>query len=185
MASLPRSITTDRLVLRQWEESDAPSLARAITESLDHLLPWMPWAAFEPTSIDDRTALIRRWRADAEAGGDVVYGVFLDGEPIGGTGFHRRRGPNTLEIGYWIHAGHVRRGYATELARALTTTAFELDGIDHVEIHHDRANVASGAVPRTLDYRLVSVARRSIDAPGECGVDCGWRITRDQWIAAR
>jgi ribosomal-protein-serine acetyltransferase len=185
MTQLPAAVTTERLTLRWWEVADAPALARAVTDSLDHLLPWMPWAAFEPTSIDARAALIERWRADAESGGDVVYGVFLGAAPIGGTGFHRRRGPGTLEIGYWIHVDHTGRGYATELARALTSTAFTVGGIDHVEIHHDRANAASGAVPRSLGYRLVSEQRRPVEAPGECGIDCGWRIDRDQWIAAR
>lgn len=185
MAAPPTSIDTERLTLRWWDEPDAAALAVAVAESLDHLRPWMPWAASEPMSVADRAALIRRWRADAESGGDAVYGVFLAGTPIGGTGFHRRRGPGTLEIGYWIHVDHTGRGYATELSRALTCTAFTLAGIEHVEIHHDRANAASGAVPRSLGYRLVSEQRRPVEAPAECGIDCGWRVSRDQWIATR
>lgn len=185
MAELPTSVSTERLTLRWWEESDAPALVDAVTASLDHLRPWMPWAASEPMAVAERTALIRRWRAEAGADGDAVYGVFLDGVPIGGTGLHRRRGPGTLEIGYWIHVDHVRRGYATELAGALTSAAFTVGGIEHVEIHHDRANAASGAVPRALGYRLVSEERRPVEAPAECGIDCGWRVRRDQWMAAR
>ena len=102
----------------------------------------------------------------------------LDGMPIGGTGFHRRQGPTTLEIGYWIGVQHVGHGYATELARALTETAFEQPGIDAVEIHHDRSNVASGAVPARLGFRLVGERRRPRLAPGECGIECAWRTER-------
>ncbi|MES2731624.1 MAG: hypothetical protein V4714_07745 [Bacteroidota bacterium] len=41
-------IETDRLVIRCYEPSDAEKLKNAITESLDHLRPWMPWAQNEP-----------------------------------------------------------------------------------------------------------------------------------------
>ena len=34
--------------LRHWRAEDAEAQARAIEESLDHLRPWMPWAADEP-----------------------------------------------------------------------------------------------------------------------------------------
>jgi hypothetical protein len=37
-------IETDRLVIRCYQPSDAAMLLAAITESLDHLRPFMPWA---------------------------------------------------------------------------------------------------------------------------------------------
>ena len=79
-------------------------------------------------------------------------GVFLADEVIGGSGLHRRRGPHGLEIGYWVHIDHTRCGYASEVAAAMTTTAFTIDGIERVEIHHDKANVASAGVPRRLGF---------------------------------
>lgn len=181
MTVMPETITTERLTLRWWEQSDAAVLTQAVEQSLDHLMPWMPWAAEEPMAPQDRRAMIGRWRSDAEAGGDATYGVFLDGRAIGGAGLHRRRGPDALEIGYWIHADHLRRGYATEAARALTSVAFTMPGIEHVEIHHDRANVASRGVPRALGFRLVSECRDGRAAPDEVGIDCGWRADRATW----
>ena len=44
----PYRIVTERLVLRTWEPRDAPLLKEAVDSSIDHLLPWMPWAAHEP-----------------------------------------------------------------------------------------------------------------------------------------
>src|SRR5262249_24384090 len=40
----PYRIVTERLVLRCWEPSDAAALKEAVDASIDHLLPWMPWA---------------------------------------------------------------------------------------------------------------------------------------------
>lgn len=181
MRELPDHLETDRLVLRPWRTEDAAALGRAITESLDHLRPWMPWAAFEPLSLEDRLKLIRGWDEEWRAGKDVVFGVFLNGAPIGGSGLHQRIGPNGIEIGYWIHVDHIRRGYASEVSAGLTDLAFTVDGIERVEIHHDRANAASAGVPRSLGYELVRETPDAADAPGEEGVDCTWAVTRDRW----
>ena len=56
---------------------------------------------------------------------DYEYGVFLaDGSVVGGCGLHRRIGPSALEIGYWVHVAHTRRGIATAAAGALTAVGF-------------------------------------------------------------
>lgn len=181
--SLPDRIETDRLVLRTWRAGDAEALGAAITESLEHLRPWMPWASLEPVPVGDRRRLIAEWDRKFRAGEDVVYGVFHDGAVVGGSGFHRRIGPGGLEIGYWIHARYTRRGFATELSGALTDVAFTIDGIDRVEIHHDRENAASGGVPRALGYTFVTEMGVEAVAPSESGVQCVWRATRADWLA--
>ncbi len=86
-----------------------------------------------------------------------------------------------MEIGYWIHARHVRTGYATELVRGLTSAAFDVDGIERVEIHHDKANVRSSAVPRSLGFAPGPEAPDDVRAPGEVGIDCTWSISRADW----
>jgi RimJ/RimL family protein N-acetyltransferase len=78
----------------------------------------------------------------------------------------------------------VRRGIATAAARLLTDTAFALPGVEYVEIHHDRANAASRAVPRRLGYELVGERPDPREAPAEVGIDCTWRIARAAWIEA-
>jgi ribosomal-protein-serine acetyltransferase len=181
MHALPARIETERLVLRTWVTTDAPQMSAAVAANLEHLRRWMPWAADEPLAMPDRIVLIEKWQAEHQAGGDTVYGIFLDGVPIGGTGLHRRLGPNVLEIGYWIHHEHVGRGFATEAARALTATAFTITGIDRVEIHHDKANSASGAIPQKLGFTLVGEAPRKPVAPAETDTELQWVITGDEW----
>ena len=92
-------------------------------------------------------------------------------------------GPGVLEIGYWVHAGHTRKGFATEIASALTTAAFTVPDIDRVEIHHDKANIASSGIPRRLGFTFADESPNSVLAPGEVGIDCRWMIEREQWIA--
>ncbi len=181
---LPSVVTSKRLVIRHWTATDEPALSKAIAENLAHLRPFMPWVADEPLTREERLALLERWRRQWESGGDSIYGIFLEGTPIGGTGLHRRLGPGVLEIGYWIHAAHTRRGYATEVTRALTDAAFAIPTTRKVAIHHDRTNVASRAVPQRLGFTLIAETPRKPTAPAEEGVECQWELTRDAWATA-
>jgi ribosomal-protein-serine acetyltransferase len=185
MRLLPNVIETKRTVLRMWTATDIEVMAALVAANVEHLRPWMPWVGFEPLTTAARRELIAGWHSDWEAGGGLVVGVFLDGLPIGGSGYHVNRGPNTLEIGYWIAASHSRRGLATEVSAALTTTAFTVAGIDRVEIHHDKANVASEGVPRRLGYVIESETAGEITSPGEVGIDCCWAMTPDRWSQRR
>ncbi|MGA2282085.1 MAG: GNAT family N-acetyltransferase [Candidatus Dormibacteria bacterium] len=180
MAAPERIDLGSGLLLRRWRPADAEAQSLAIAESREHLLPWMPWAA--SASLQERRTTLARWEQEWDAGGDLVYGLFLGAHVVGGCGLHRRLGPDGLEIGYWVHAAHTRRGYATAASAALTSVAFTLPGITVVEIHHDRANLASEGVPRKLGFMLIGESpQRSPAAPAESGIWRVWMMTRDTW----
>jgi ribosomal-protein-serine acetyltransferase len=179
---IPDHIEAPRLTIRRWSADDADAVCAAIAASIDHLRPWMPWAADEPIGTAARRALFENWNVEWEAGGDLYTGMFLGDEVIGGSGLHRRRGPHGLEIGYWVHIDHTRSGYASEVAAALTTTAFAVEAIDRVEIHHDKANVASAGVPRRLGFSTLPETLKDVTAPAEIGIDCGWVMSRSTWL---
>jgi ribosomal-protein-serine acetyltransferase len=169
------------LVLRKYKLEDAEPLGEAVTASVEHLRPFMPWANNEPVPIEDRRELVTRWRDAWGSEGDLVFAMYLGEAFIGGCGLHRRRGPHGLEIGYWVHVDYVGRGYATDASRALTSAAFTLPEIDFVEIRHDVNNTASGRIPAKLGYELVEEVESQRDAPASGGRDVVWRITRDAW----
>jgi RimJ/RimL family protein N-acetyltransferase len=167
-------IETPRLILRCWQPADAPLLADAVTASLEHLRPWMPWVAGEPEELEAKVQRLRGFRALFDADKDYVYAIFSPGEDevIGGTGMHPRIGEDALEIGYWISARHIGRGYATEATAALTRAAFELHGMERMEIRCDPANARSLAVPRKLGYTYEATLRGNVR-----GVDGAMRDT--------
>ena len=184
----PEVLRGTRVVVRRYQRDDAATLVAAVTESIEHLRLWMPWIQFEPQTVEQRRTWIEQ--CNIEWDGDENYTFCMvapddDALIVGGTGLHRRGGPGTIEIGYWVHVDHIGQGIATESARLLTDVAFALDGIDVVEIHHDKANVASGAVPRRLGYRFVGEHAREAQAPAESGVHWTWAVDRHEWLTIR
>jgi RimJ/RimL family protein N-acetyltransferase len=182
MTRLPGRIEgSDGLLVRAWTPADAVGLGRAVTESAEHLRPWMPWIAQEPLALEARRARIEAWERDRAGGGDAYLGVFVDGRIAGGGGLHRRIAPDGLELGYWIHPSFVRPGLATRAAALMTGAALARPEITHVEIHHDKANVASAGVPRKLGFELIGEAPDEPEAPGEVGIEWVWRMGRARW----
>ena len=170
------------LTLRPWSEDDAATLSVAVADSVEHLRPWMQWIAGEPQTVSQRSEWILQCERDRAGGGQLVLGTFVDGAIAGGCGLHPRVGAGGLEIGYWTHPAFLRRGLATAASRLLTSAAFSLPGISFVEIHHDKANVASGRVPRRLGFELVGESPKPPTAPGEIGIECRWRVARAVWL---
>lgn len=142
---MPYTIRTSRTKIRCWDPRDARRLQDAINDSLESLLPWMPWAKDEPKQYRSKIETIRFFRGSFDLGKDFVFGIFdhEESEVLGGCGLHTRGGAYSLEIGYWINREYQNRGYATEVTRALMKVAFELSGIDNVRICCDVKNAAS------------------------------------------
>jgi len=189
---------------------------RAVAQSRDHLRPWMAWAAdYSPAGAADfvrqseqdwesgiafNYAITLPGDAAAEMAAEVdgSRGLEVDGsrglevagsrglEVAGSCGLMARIGPGGLEIGYWVHGAHARRGLATAAAAALTAEAFTLPGIDRVEIVHDARNVVSGRIPRSLGFTEIGRRPHSPDGTAARGdvadvadvADVVWRLTR-------
>ncbi len=180
---LPERLALQDLELRCWRVSDVDALADAIATSSEHLRPWMPWMAQEPLARTDRLRMIESWEVERLAGGEVVYGMWIDGEVVGGTGLKARIGAGGLEIGYWVHVDHLGRGLAGRASRALTEFAFSQEGIDRVEIHHDVANRRSGRVPEKLGFSDEGIREGPCPAPASSGRSRIWRMSRARWDA--
>ncbi|MCC6500393.1 MAG: GNAT family N-acetyltransferase [Anaerolineales bacterium] len=147
-------IETKRLVVRCYNPSDAQALADSVSESVEHLKPWMPWAHDEPQRMEAREERLRNVRGKFDLGQDYGYGIFNREETrlFGSTGLHTRLGDNELEIGYWIHKDFVNQGLVTESTAALIKVAFEIIHVHRIEIHCDPRNLASASIPRKLGF---------------------------------
>ncbi len=161
----PYRIESERLVIRCYEPSDAPLLKEAVDSSLEHLTPWMPWARLEPQSLEQKVELLRGFRGAFDLGTNFVYGVFApDGSrQLGGTGLHPRGSDESLEIGYFIRADAIGRGFATELTAVLTRVGFDVCGLERVDIQVEPDNERSLRIPRKLGFVEEGRFRRRLE----------------------
>jgi RimJ/RimL family protein N-acetyltransferase len=176
-------LRSDQVELRRWRATHLDALDRAIHESMDHLLPWMPWAA---GSDRQRTAeFLARVHGEWEDREAFNYAITTDGQVVGACGLMRRIGPGGLDVGYWLHPRWTGRGLVTMATEVLVDQGFRLTGIDRVEIHHDAANPASGAVADRLGFTEVErvPVAEGPTAPGEVGINVIWRMTAERWAA--
>jgi ribosomal-protein-serine acetyltransferase len=164
------------VTLRRYRPDDLEAVFSAVTESLDHLRPWMPWAA--DYTRQSAAEFLAKSARDWAAGAEYNYAIITGGALAGGCGLMASIGPGGLEIGYWVHRAYTRRGLATAASAALVEQAFLLPRVDRVEIVTDELNVASGGVPRKLGF--TEVGRRPIEPTSAQGTGIGvvWRLVR-------
>ncbi len=180
-------IETERLVIRCYNPIDAPLLQEAIQANVNHLLPWMPWVKQEPEALQLKIDRLRHFRAQFDLGNEFIFGIFNpeETELLGGCGLHRRVGADALEIGYWIGEKYIRRGFATEMARALTKVGFDIEGVDRMEIHCDPKNIASAAIPNKLGYRHDGTLRsRQKNHKGEDIDSMLWSLLKAEYLVS-
>jgi ribosomal-protein-serine acetyltransferase len=173
------------LLLRRPEPGDTSALHGAVAASSEHLRPWMPWAANYTAEM--AREFVQR-NAARPGNPPVLEASYLvwdrDRRLLGVCGLHAGLGPGALEIGYWVDVRRTRRGAARLAAAALSELALATAGVQAVEIHHDRANQASGAIPARLGYELVATVSDEPEASAEVGVEMRWRMTLSGWPAS-
>ena len=173
------------LVLRRRSLIDDAAFNAAVLADLDHLKVWLPWA-LQPPSVEETARKGLESAAAWESGEEFGYALTAADDPkqvLGGCGLHGRIGPGIIEIGYWIASALVGRGVAAQAAAALTRAAFDLPGIEQVEIHCDENNLRSAAVARRLGFTLDRIEQNEIETPAESGRNLVWILDRAAYLA--
>lgn len=121
----PGISTGRRVIVRPYEDRDAPALYKAIVSSREHLDPWFPWVgAYHGPA--DALAYIRQSQSQCILRQDFQLGMFdHEGTFLGGTGLHVRDwAVPAFEIGYWVRKDAEGQGNVSEAVRMVTTCAF-------------------------------------------------------------
>jgi len=176
----------DSIALRRWQAGDGPALAAAVVASRDHVRPWMPWVeVYDEDPAGAAEDFLRGRDADWTAGSALAYAL-VECVPggvehvVGAIGLENRIGGGGLEIGYWLTPDATGRGLMTAAVRALAAAALALEPVRWLEIHHDLANIRSGAVPARLGWRRTRERARAVEAPGESGTTVVWETVRSR-----
>jgi ribosomal-protein-serine acetyltransferase len=168
LLDIPETLETERLLLRAPRAGDGPLVSAAVSESLDSLQPWMPWADHAPTPQESES-VARRMAVDFARRESLSYRLIRrsDGLYVGMCSlFQFNWGIPSGEIGYWVRASAQGQGYITEAVRRLTAFAFDELKLERIEIRCDARNRRSAAVAERSGYTLEAHLRhhrRAVD----------------------
>ncbi|MGE7435287.1 MULTISPECIES: GNAT family N-acetyltransferase [Kitasatospora] len=157
MLSYPLASGAELRALEPWR---AAEFFAFIVRAREHLAPWIPWA----TSITDVDGA-RRWLkhcAEEQARDEGrIYGIWLDGELVGGVVFQAFRArAGVCEVGAWLAPEAEGRGLVTAGVRRMVEWAFEERGMARVEWRTEPANLRSIAVARRLGMTREGLLRQ-------------------------
>lgn len=171
---LPLPLTTDRLRLRAYRESDAEALLPIYSrEDVARFLLCEPWTAevarTEISKRIPRTGLDTEARALAlvietadgldDIEGSVVIGdiaIWFDGESSA-----------KAEIGWVLNPAAGGHGFASEAATAMLNVAFDHDSLHRVVAQMDARNTASAKMAARIGMRQEAHLRQDWWSKGE------------------
>ena len=178
-------MTTERLILRPWRESDAEDLYRyAKDPAVGPIAGWPPHKSAEESRNIIHTVL----------SGKEAYALCLksDGRAIGAIEL-KEKGHTDLtdrddecELGYWIGKPFWGQGLMPEAAREMLRHAFENLGMRKVWCAYYDGNTRSRRVQEKCGFRY-QWTTKNVPVPlmGETRTGHVNAITKEEWIAAR
>ncbi len=187
---IPKSIRSERLVLRQYRLEDAEEFAKLYTDSFPgHLEPWSPPASVGYADASTRIAArdhilaaIDFW----EEGRDYRFFITLrvTGEILGQIGLTQviRGVSQSCFIGYWIGKPFINQGYATEAVVLIMEFAFEQLMLHRVTLWIATGNASSLRIPKKLGLRSEGIAIRALYLGNEWRDTEIFAMTLEEWI---
>jgi len=177
-----RPIPTERLVLEPVEERHAAGIYAAARASVDHLLPWMPWA------VDVTEEYIQGFNQDAvagwHAGRHYAFAMVQGGVIVGIATLEVSHG-GVAELGYWVGAAQAGKGLATEAGRALLRFSFEVLGTYRVELRAGVDNTRSLRVAEKLGFTREGRMRDGLDGSEGTFDAFMFGMTKGDWASTR
>ena len=176
-------LTTLRLILRPWRESDAEALYKyAKDPAIGPVAGWPPHA-----SAAESLEIIRTVFAALE-----TYAVVLKAtdEPVGsvgimfGDGLHSAEmRPGEAEIGYWIGVPYWGQGLIPEAVRCLLRRCFEDLEMTAVWCGYYDGNVKSRRVMEKCGFRFHHTEEGKMSPLGDVRTEHFMRMTKEEWEA--
>jgi len=152
------TITTRRLVLRQFMLDDAPTVQRLAGA------PEIAAGTFIPHPYEDGMAeqWITRQQADYAEGKLINFAVVLVAEQslIGSIGITLRPVHRNGQLGYWVGVPYWGQGYCPEAARAVLQFGFDQLDLQRIWAPHFKRNPASGRVMQKIGMQYEGCRRR-------------------------
>lgn len=147
-----KTITTNRLLLRQFQNSDAEAVALLCNNySIYKNTLYLPY----PYTIEDALKWIEPHHENYTANKSYEFAITDkdSGEVYGAIALTNNKRFNNGEMAYWIGEEFWGNGFATEAAQAILQFAFDEKQYHKVFARYFKSNPASGRVMQKLGMK--------------------------------
>jgi RimJ/RimL family protein N-acetyltransferase len=152
-------LTDGSVLLRPWKDADVAAVAEACRDP--EIARWIDDIPAPYTRADAR-AYVAACRRGWKEGSLWAFAVTdaASGDVMGSCGIGWQDQPHGVaEIGYWVRAGHRGRGVATRAVRLASEWAFQIGGVQRLQLRADELNTASQRVAENAGFRREGVLR--------------------------
>lgn len=155
--ALAMELHGDGIVLRSWQEGDAPRVFEACQDP--EIQRWIP-ALPRPYTRADAHAFV----TDALGLGPHQLAIVEAGTVVGSIGLHPGKN-ETAGIGYWCAAEARGLGLTTLATRRLCRYALDQLGLERLQLTTDVENLASQRVAEKVGFQREGVMRSHLRHP--------------------
>ena len=146
------SLSDGVVTIRPHHKHDILPLFDAVTESIQHALPYLMWCKPNYTVRDSKAWVQTRqkmWETGREY--SFVIADAQDGYFLGGVSLDAVDGINRCaDLGYWVRLSAIKKGVATRAARLVLRFGFDILNLHRVQIITADTNLASQKVAEKL-----------------------------------
>jgi len=175
----PPPITTERLILRGYEPSDADGIFGYASDP--EVTPFMAWPRHR--SIDDAHSFLDGWVAPNYGQEGLDYAIALREQPdviIGGTGaYWRPLSHHVMEIGYILARPHWGKGYMPEAGRALIRRVFETTTAMRIFAPIFAPNSKSRRAAEKMGLKFEGILRGAVEYHGKRWDEAMYAVVRE------
>ena len=174
------AFSTDRLLLRPFQESDAPTLYAYRSDP--EVARYQGWPV--PPTVQAAIVAVREMAAaDPAEPGWFQYAVerVSDRQHIGDVGVRLHANRLQADIGFTFARQHQGRGYATEAVRAVLDQLFRVQRLHRVSAECDARNVSSARLLERVGFRCEGLRPAYTWSRGEWTDDLLYGLLAEQW----
>ncbi len=158
---MSEEITTERLILREPRDEDAPALLAYYVRNEERFARW------EPERVDDLEHHLRwiAWRRDESGAGRgrsfLAFDRANDHALVAIVNLYQivRGASQSAVLGYSADGAYEGRGYASEAVQAVVKHAFDALQLHRITANYQPANDRSAALLRRLGFVVEGYAR--------------------------
>jgi [ribosomal protein S5]-alanine N-acetyltransferase len=179
-----------RVTLRAPRRGDYTAWRDLRRESRDFLKPYEPRWSEADLSRRVFAARLKRGRAEARAGTDYTFFIFLDEEGrevlAGGLTLSniRRRAAQFVNLGYWMGRRYAGQGVMTEAVGVILPFVFTTLGLHRIHAAFLPANTASRRVLEKNGFKEEGFADNYLQIDGKWCDHVLFGLTRERYEAA-